>query len=166
MTVEIWDQVMDILKKTNACLTVGITAAWVNKDNSIVPFPEKFPEEAKILKAGLNEGLVEIANHGLTHCVVGKHLPKMFFSNRKYHREYWDWISRDIHFDHIFNALCPLICCRLLKYFSNGNGYIVCTTHAPSCPREAIYKQCRSPWQTAILMVKDWCQIQWGFNGD
>lgn len=101
MTVEMWEQVMDILKKTNACLTVGVTAAWVNKDNSIVPFPEKFPKEAKILQSGFNEGLVEIANHGLTHCVVGKHLPRMFFSNRKYHREYWDWISRDIHFEHM-----------------------------------------------------------------
>ena len=101
LTVKIWDQVMDILEKTNACLTIGVTATWVNKDNSIVPFPEKFPEEAKILKSGFNEGLVEIANHGLTHCIVGKHLPRMFSSNRTYHREYWDWIPRDIHFEHM-----------------------------------------------------------------
>ena len=101
MTVEMWEQVMDILRKTNACLTVGVTAAWVNKDNSIIPFPEKFPAQARIIKQGWKEGLLEIANHGFTHCVVGKHLPRLFSSNRKYHREFWDWISRDIHFEHL-----------------------------------------------------------------
>jgi hypothetical protein len=61
----------------------------------------KFPQEAETLKEGLELGLLEIANHGLTHCVVGKHLPKFFSSNRKYHREFWDWLPRKVHFDHL-----------------------------------------------------------------
>ena len=27
-------------------------------------------------------GLIDIANHGNTHCVLGKHLPQFFSSNR------------------------------------------------------------------------------------
>jgi peptidoglycan/xylan/chitin deacetylase (PgdA/CDA1 family) len=96
-----WKQVFKILKKYGARLTVCVTAAWVEKDGGLIPFPEKFPREAEILKNGFKDGLLEIANHGLTHCVVGKHLPRLFSSNRKYHREFWDWIPREIHFKHI-----------------------------------------------------------------
>jgi len=28
-------------------------------------------------------------------------LPRIFASNRKYHREFWDWIPRDVHFEHL-----------------------------------------------------------------
>jgi len=66
-------------------LTVGITACWVTYDGDLIPFPEKYPEQADLLKFGSESGLLEIANHGLTHCVVGKH----FFissSNRHYFR--------------------------------------------------------------------------------
>jgi peptidoglycan/xylan/chitin deacetylase (PgdA/CDA1 family) len=101
MSVDEWNEVYKILRRFKAKLTVGITAAWIGRDGSLTPFPEKFSEEAKILKDGLNEGLLEIANHGLTHCVVGKHLPKLFTSNRKYHREFWDWIPREVHFEHL-----------------------------------------------------------------
>ena len=98
-----WQKVLDLLIKYSAKLTVGITASWVDKDGDLVPFPEKFPAQAHILKQGWKEGLLEIANHGLTHCVVGKHLPRLFSSNRKYHREFWDWVPREIHFDHLEN---------------------------------------------------------------
>ena len=96
-----WEKIFEILIKKNVLLTVGITASWVNKDSSIIPFPEKFPLQADLLKQALSENIIEIANHGLTHCVVGKHLPKFFFSNRKYHREFWEWIPRDVHFEHL-----------------------------------------------------------------
>ena len=96
-----WEQVFEILSNYNAKLTVGITASWVERDSTLVPFPEKYPEQADLLKLGSENRLIEIANHGLTHCIVGKHLPKMFTSNRKYHREFWDWIPRDIHFEHL-----------------------------------------------------------------
>ena len=48
-------------------------------------------------------GLIKIANHGLTHCVLkgNLYLPRLFTSNRKYHREFWDWLPREHHFQHI-----------------------------------------------------------------
>jgi hypothetical protein len=51
----------------------------------------------------MQEGLIEIANHGLTHCVVKDNLfrPKLFTSNRTYHREFWEWLGEDLHFEHI-----------------------------------------------------------------
>ena len=37
----------------------------------------------------------------MTHCVVGKHLPRLFKSNRKYHREFWDWLPQEEHDSHL-----------------------------------------------------------------
>ena len=101
MTVDEWHKVFEILSDFGARLTVGITAAWVERSGKLIPFHEKFIDEAKVLKNGVEEGLLEIANHGLTHCVVGKHLPRFFSSNRKYHREFWHWIPREVHFEHM-----------------------------------------------------------------
>lgn len=98
---EEWFEIFKLLDQFRAKLTVGVTASWVNRNGDLIPFPMKFPQEAETLKEGLELGLLEIANHGLTHCVVGKHLPKFFSSNRKYHREFWDWLPRKVHFDHL-----------------------------------------------------------------
>jgi len=101
MATDEWEQVFDILREFNAKLTVAVTAAWVERDGSIVPYSEKYPEQAAVLKKGIEEGLIEVANHGLTHCVVGKHLPRLFFSNRKLHREFWGWMDEDVHYQHV-----------------------------------------------------------------
>ncbi len=101
MTADEWEQVFDILRRFDAKLTVAVTAAWVEKDGSLVPFFEKFPAQAGVLKKAVQQGLLEIANHGLTHCVVGRHLPRLFSSNREFHREFWDWLAEDVHCHHI-----------------------------------------------------------------
>ena len=107
ITYSLWSEIFHLLDKYNAKMTVGVTACWVEKNNDMIPFYEKFPKEARIIKIGLKNNLIEIANHGLTHCVVGKHLPRLFSSNRKYHREFWDWIPSETHFFHLteINAL-------------------------------------------------------------
>lgn len=103
MNADEWYQIFDLLRRYNAKLTVGVTASWVNYDGSITPFFKKFPEEAEALKYGQKIGLIEIANHGLTHCVLKEKLfrPRLFSSNRTYHREFWDWLGKDLHYDHI-----------------------------------------------------------------
>jgi hypothetical protein len=103
MTTDEWYKVFKLLKKYNAKLTVGITASWINYDGSSIIFNEKFPEEAKALKYGMEQGVIEIANHGLTHCVLKDNLfrPKLITSNRTYHREFWEWLGKDLHFEHI-----------------------------------------------------------------
>ena len=57
--------------------------------NQLIPFHKDFQIALK-LKEGIKNNLIEVANHGLT-CVVGKHLPRLFSSNRKFHREFWDY---------------------------------------------------------------------------
>ncbi len=104
MTAEEWESVFRLLERYNAKLTIGVTATWVERDGAQTPFFEKFPQEAAILKEGVKAGLVEIANHGLTHCVEGRHLPQWFSSNRKFHREFWPWIPEDVQRDHIQRA--------------------------------------------------------------
>ena len=94
-------KILCIFKKHSIIPIIAITATWVDKDNNLIPFPEKFPGEASILKQAFLSGDIMIANHGLTHCVVGKHLPKSWKSNRKYHREFWGWLPQNLHEEHI-----------------------------------------------------------------
>ena len=101
LSSEEWFEVFELLNQFRAKLTVGVTATWVDRSGQLIPFPKIFPEEAETLKDGLESGLLEIANHGLTHCVVGKHLPRLFSSNRQYHREFWGWLPREVHFDYL-----------------------------------------------------------------
>jgi peptidoglycan/xylan/chitin deacetylase (PgdA/CDA1 family) len=96
-----WEKVFELLTTYKARLTVCVTACWVEADSTLTPFPEKFPEEAAILKKGLEKGLIEIGNHGLTHCVVGRHLPHPFKGNRSMHREFWDWLPEETIAEHI-----------------------------------------------------------------
>ncbi len=96
-----WCKIIDLLIKHKSKLTVGITASWVDKSGDLIPFPEKFPKQAKLLKHAMYENIIEIANHGLSHCIIGKHLPHYFTSNRIFHREFWNWLPREIHFTHL-----------------------------------------------------------------
>ena len=84
-------------------MTVGITACWAITENELIPFDEKFPDQASILREGSEEGLIEIANHGLCHCVLTDNLfhPRLFSSNRKYHREFWSWLPDEYHKVHV-----------------------------------------------------------------
>lgn len=101
-----WRAILDVLRSTGALLTVAITAAWVTEDGSLVPFPRRFPEQAEIIRSGMEEGLLEIAGHGLTHCVLGgrRYLPRPFGSNRSFHREFWDWIPLEEQREHLERA--------------------------------------------------------------
>ncbi len=103
MTEQEWIKVFDLLDKYKAKLTVGITACWVEYDGTLTSFPKKYPEEARLLKYGHDKGFIEIANHGLTHCVLKNNLflPRLFCSNRTYHREFWDWLDQDTHTRHV-----------------------------------------------------------------
>jgi peptidoglycan/xylan/chitin deacetylase (PgdA/CDA1 family) len=99
-----WEELLAILKKYNKRLIVGITANWIEKDGTAVPFPVKFPKQASLLKQAQNDGIIEIANHGFSHCIIGKHLPRLFGSNRKYHREFWPYLEQDVHTTHIIES--------------------------------------------------------------
>jgi peptidoglycan/xylan/chitin deacetylase (PgdA/CDA1 family) len=96
-----WKSIINLLKRYNSKLTVAVTACWVDENSKLLPFPEKFPKAAHELKNGVIDGVIEIANHGLTHCIVGKHLPKLFKPNRNYHREFNDFLPDEMHKEHL-----------------------------------------------------------------
>lgn len=104
VTAEEWRIFLRIFKEYGISPVISITAAWVDKDCRQTPFPEKFPEQAAILKEASDRGEVIIANHGLTHCVVGRHLPSFWRSNRKYHREFFDSVPFATQREHIETA--------------------------------------------------------------
>ena len=99
-----WLNIIDLLQNFNAKMTVGITACWVEAEGKLIPFFDKFPRQALIIKKAVKNDLIEVANHGLTHCVVGKHRPKLFRSNRNFHREFWNYLPKEVHYEHIENS--------------------------------------------------------------
>ena len=98
-----WETILGILETAGARMTVAITAGWVKPDGRVVAYPTKFPAEAAILRQGLTRGLVEVANHGYTHCLLrdGLFRPRLFSGNRQYHREFYDWLPEEVHREHL-----------------------------------------------------------------
>jgi hypothetical protein len=92
---------LGIFKKNNIRPIIAITACWVDERSNLIPFPKKFPSEALLLKNASDHGDILIANHGLSHCVIGKHLPLFWKSNRKFHREFWPDLDEKVHKEHI-----------------------------------------------------------------
>ena len=93
MTFNHWINVLNFLERNNAILNVAITACWVEKDGTLTRFDKKYPESAEIIKYGVKRNLLYILNHGLTHCIPGKHLPLKFRSNQKFHREFSNFLN-------------------------------------------------------------------------
>ncbi|MFA5261374.1 MAG: polysaccharide deacetylase family protein, partial [Candidatus Omnitrophota bacterium] len=119
-----WEQIIKMLLSYNAKLTVGVTAVWVEWSGELIPFFKKFPEQAAVLKNGVEQGVLEIANHGLTHCVAGRHRPRPFASNRLFHREFWDWIPAETHRDHLRTSqryLKEYFGCDAVTFIPPGN---------------------------------------------
>ncbi len=108
-----WKDVLGLLESRSAKLTVAVTAAWVGWSGELTPFPKRFPDQARVLKEGVEQGLIEIANHGLTHCVLeGKRFrPRLFDGNRRYHREFWEWLPQEVHEDHLARSQDILSAC-------------------------------------------------------
>jgi len=98
-----WRDVFAVLRAASARMTVAVTAAWADHADRVTPFPVRFPAQAEALRDGVREGLIEIANHGLTHCVLEGNAfrPRWMSSNRTYHREFWEWVPVAVHEQHI-----------------------------------------------------------------
>lgn len=101
-----WLRIFDLLQRTGARMTVAVTACWVEGETRLIPFPSKFPAQAGLLKEGVESGLIEVANHGLTHCVLEDNAfkPRLFHSNRTSHREFGDYLSAQMHREHILRS--------------------------------------------------------------
>jgi hypothetical protein len=98
-----WYLLYELLAKYNACLTVGVTASWVEYSGELTPINKKFPAEVKAIRDGISSGLLNLASHGLTHCLLADNQfrPKLFKGNRSEHREFWDHLPYETHHKHI-----------------------------------------------------------------
>jgi peptidoglycan/xylan/chitin deacetylase (PgdA/CDA1 family) len=101
-----WDVILAALVAAGARLTVAVTAGWVERDGRVTPYPRKFADAARALRAGVRHGVVEIANHGYTHCVLegGAYRPRWFSGNRRYHREFTESVPAERHREHLDHA--------------------------------------------------------------
>ena len=110
LNVAEWETILTILEEARGKMTVAITAGWVESDGRVVPFPVKFPAQAEMIRQGLRRGLLEVANHGYTHCVLQDRLfrPRLFSGNRQYHREFYDWLPEEVHREHLARAQAVL----------------------------------------------------------
>lgn len=90
-----WREIIETLAGAGARMTVAITAAWVEDGGTLTPFPVKFPDAARAIREGVDAGYLEVANHGLTHCLVAGRAfrPRLFAGNRAYHREFYDFVA-------------------------------------------------------------------------
>lgn len=101
---EEWDKILNIFQDYSQIPIIAITACWVESGSKMIPFPDKFPREAEFLKSKLKEKHIIIANHGLTHCVLGKQNPGIFGSNQTYWREFHLYLDSSIHEGHILKS--------------------------------------------------------------
>jgi peptidoglycan/xylan/chitin deacetylase (PgdA/CDA1 family) len=101
-----WESIAEMLQASSARMTVAVTAGWVERDGRVVPYPDKFPAAARALRDCARRGLVEIAHHGYTHCVLEgrRYLPHPWKGNRTYHREFHDWVPAATHREHVRRA--------------------------------------------------------------
>jgi peptidoglycan/xylan/chitin deacetylase (PgdA/CDA1 family) len=106
LDAEEWERSLATLEAAGTRMTVGVTAGWVEREGTIVPFPRKFPETAAVIRRGVERGQLEVANHGYTHCVLegGRFRPRLFSGNRSDHREFHEWLPVTVHREHVATA--------------------------------------------------------------
>ena len=121
-----WYGILEVLAESRARMTVAITATWVEADGTLTPFPRKFPEAARAIHDGVAAGLLEVANHGLTHCLLTDRAfrPRLFKGNRSYHREFYDFVPPEEQEANIARAqviLSESFACPIVTLVPPGN---------------------------------------------
>jgi len=118
---------------SNKVIIMAITASWVDGSGKAIPFPDKYPEHASLIKEFVTDKKVIIASHGLTHSVDGFHKNKLFGGNRNFHREFWDWVPFHIQLDHLKRSKDTLSECFAVDvdiFVPPGNLYSPITVQA------------------------------------
>jgi peptidoglycan/xylan/chitin deacetylase (PgdA/CDA1 family) len=130
-----WTRILALLRSEGALLTVGVTAAWVTWSGELVPFPMRFPAQARLIREGVEEGLIEVANHGLTHCVIAGRAfrPKLLSGNRSAHREFWESIPYERQLEHLTRSqeiLTSWLSRPVMTFVPPGNVFTDATVRA------------------------------------
>jgi peptidoglycan/xylan/chitin deacetylase (PgdA/CDA1 family) len=132
MSVGLWKGVIHLLHKHKAKLTVAVTATWADGERDLKPFPTVFPHQAGMIKEAVQDGVVEVANHGLCHCVLERDAfkPKMFSGNREFHREFGPHISAETQRRHLGesqNILENWLGSKVVTFVPPGNQFVPAT---------------------------------------
>lgn len=148
-----WHGILELLSARSARLTVGVTAAWVTWSGDLVPFPERWPAQAEVIARGVRDGLLEVADHGLTHCVLDGYAfrPRLFSGNRRAHREFWDWIPEDLQRAHLERAQAILegwLGTEVVTFVPPGNVFGEATLRAARAAGIRVIS-CATPPRTA-----------------
>lgn len=130
-----WERILAVLETYGARLTVAVTAGWVEADGRVTPFPRKFPAAAALVREGVRRGLLEVANHGYTHCVLagGRYRPRWLTGNREFHREFHDWLPAAVHREHLARSqgiLGELLAGPVVTLVPPGNVFARATVEA------------------------------------
>lgn len=123
-----WEEILALLQKYKAKLTVAVTATWVASMEKIKPFPLAFPRQAEIIKDAAKEKVLEVANHGLTHSVVEGNAfrPRLFDGNREFHREFGPGVPASVQADHIARSqdiLQSWLGMKVVSFVPPGNQF-------------------------------------------
>ena len=103
MTAGELDRLCKFVQEAKSQMTVVVTAAWVEADGTLVPYHHKYPGQAGVLRQWQDRSVIEIANHGLTHCQNGHHRPR-WTGNRPQHREFVAGMTREDAFKRLSAA--------------------------------------------------------------
>ncbi len=97
------DEIAASLLARRWTMTLAITACWVEEDGSLVEFPRKYHDLAGAIHYWTMRGVFEIACHGLTHCIPGRHVPSWlpWRGNRQWHREFIDALPFTTQIEHL-----------------------------------------------------------------
>jgi peptidoglycan/xylan/chitin deacetylase (PgdA/CDA1 family) len=127
-----WERILELLAAAGARMTVAITAGWVEADARVVPFPDKFPASAALVRQGVTRGLLEVANHGYTHCVLGGRAfrPRALSGNRRFHREFLAEVPEAVQREHLARSqgiLEDFFATRVVTFVPPGNALTAAT---------------------------------------
>jgi hypothetical protein len=102
-------RLIDWLYQSGSAATLAITACWVTGEGKLLPYAMRFPEQTKEIRRGVQLGVVEIAAHGLTHCIPGRHVEwRPWRGNRAMHREFIDALPFSQQAWHMVYSRCLL----------------------------------------------------------
>lgn len=91
LTADELDQIFKVVAHASKTITVAITAYWVKRNGSLMAYHRRFPAQAAMVAYWARRGVVEVAAHGMTHCVPGFHRHRWIGNNRYWHRDRHPW---------------------------------------------------------------------------
>ena len=99
------ERLLNWCQRTHSSCTLAITALWVHRNGDASKYQYRFPAQTEVIRWGVHVGVFEVASHGLTHCIPGRHADwKWWRGNRQWHREFIPALPYDKQRDHLHRS--------------------------------------------------------------